>query len=154
MKYEIERKFLVKGEFPQASEVLAIRQGYLTAPGAQTTVRVRIVDGVTAYLTLKGKGNLQRAEYEYPIPLKDAEDLFSLCGAELSKKRHLIHQGTDLWEVDVIEADGGKFPNKVVVAEIELASVDQPITLPPWVGEEVTHFSRYSNLNLAYRGML
>ena len=75
MAFEIERKFLVKGDaWRGLAEPVRIRQGYV-ATKAGTTVRVRVV-GDKAFLTLKDHAvGLVRHEFEYPIPVGDAETI-------------------------------------------------------------------------------
>lgn len=145
MAIEIERKFLVTdGAWQQAPGVL-YRQGYLNRDKART-VRVRVA-GDAAFLTIKGSSvGATRAEFEYPIPLADAQALLALCdGPLVEKTRHVLaHEGT-VWEVDVFAGDNAG----LVVAEVELGSEDQTFVRPDWLGEEVTQDPRYFNSNLA-----
>ena len=144
MAAEIERKFLVKeGWRPQANGV-CIAQGYLsTVP--ERTVRVRI-KGEKGYLTVKGRNaGIRRAEYEYEIPLADAEAMLALCEQPLiEKRRHLVPYEGYTWEVDVFAgANEG-----LVVAEIELPAEDAAFIKPDWVGAEVSGDARYYNASL------
>jgi len=141
---EIERKFLVHGEAWRQSRPIRIRQGYLNRDKART-VRVRVA-GERAFLTIKGSmQGIARAEFEYPIPASDAEQLLLSCdGPLLEKQRHvLVHAGMT-WEVDEFFGDNAG----LVVAEIELTSEHQSFDRPAWLGEEVTHQRRYLNSNL------
>ena len=120
------------------------RQGYLSTV-KERTVRVRTVDD-RGYLTVKGLTvGATRREFEYDIPADDAAVLLELCEQPLVEKvRYRIPSGGLTWEVDEFEgANQG-----LVVAECELASEDQRIELPPWIGEEVTGDPRYFNSNL------
>ena len=78
---EIERKFLVIGEFRSlAKGCTHIAQGYI-ASGNGRTVRVRI-RGDKGYLTIKGPSNkagLARFEWEKEISLEEAEALMNIC---------------------------------------------------------------------------
>ena len=145
MGLEIERKFLVVGEpwksLPQGA---LMRQGYLLA-SPDKVVRVRI-EGESAMLTIKGEAvGLVRGEWEYPIPVADAAELLTLCEQPLIEKyRYRIEFDQMLWEVDVFIGDNAG----LVVAEIELESEHQQFTRPEWIGEEVTHDTRYLNSNL------
>ena len=146
MPLEIERKFLVsnedwRGPWPQVE----IRQGYLTASDA-TTVRVRL-RGDAAFLTVKGEcGGPVRAEYEYAIPVAHATEMLRLCQPPLVEKvRHLIPVDGLIWEVDEFRGDNAG----LVLAEIELREAGQPVTLPAWIGREVTDDVRYRNSYLA-----
>jgi adenylate cyclase len=149
MGIEIERKFLVTGDGwrAQAASQTRFSQGYLSRDPART-VRVRIA-GEQAFLTIKGATHgATRAEFEYAVPLADAQALLGLCdGPVVEKIRHLCpHEGMT-WEVDeFLGANAG-----LVVAEIELSSETQPFARPAWLGEEVTGDGRYVNANLAVR---
>lgn len=147
MPVEIERKFLVSTDGWQASIVGSkhVSQAYLTHNGGFTT-RVRVVDGDSATLTIKSsRAGLSRLEFEYAIPIEDAAQLMNLGnGVKIEKRRHLVDVDGMIWEIDVFEgANAG-----LVLAEIELASESQALTLPPWIGAEVTDDSRYYNSNL------
>ncbi len=149
MAVEIERKFLVadvsaKAEWRNAPGV-AYRQGYLNRDKTRT-VRVRIA-GDTAFLTIKGVSvGATRAEFEYAIPLDDAQALLGLCeGPLVEKTRHILQYAGTTWEVDDFAGDNAG----LVVAEVELRSEAQVFDKPSWLGEEVTHDARYFNSNLA-----
>lgn len=150
MALEIERKFLVRGDGwrGQAKPVL-MKQGYVPTTGHRT-VRVRTA-GSRAWLTLKSPAKgLVRQEFEYEIPLADAEAMLkSMCGNVLEKNRYRIpaaEQGL-VWEVD--EFLGENAP--LVTAEIELPDETAAVALPNWIGREVTDDHRYKNNNLAER---
>lgn len=146
MGIEIERKFLVvSDEWKRLAEPVFMRQAYICSmPGR--VVRVRI-EGDSAMLTLKGKSSgISRGEWEYAIPLDDAEELLrDLCEQPLIEKyRYRIAIDGLLWEVDeFLGANAG-----LVVAEVELLSEEQSVVLPAWVGKEVSHDHRYANANL------
>ena len=147
MGQEIERKFLVTNDHWRTDDPgLRLRQGYIPTQDART-VRVRVA-GTQGYLTLKGPAvGMVRSEFEYPIPLEDAETILStLCQPPLiEKQRYRIPLDDVVWEVDeFFGANAG-----LIIAEVELTSPDQPVTLPDWIGEEVTYDLRYSNSNLA-----
>jgi adenylate cyclase len=148
MATEIERKFLVdkdKWKTSFADSHSAIRQGYLTSD-PDKTVRIRI-SGYDGFITIKSKTKgISRSEYEYKIPVKDAEEMLnSLCSEVISKTRYFVHINNHTWEVDVFaEKNEG-----LIVAEIELESEDETFLKPEWAGEEVSSDFRYSNSNLA-----
>lgn len=152
MPPEIERKFLVEDESwrDHCRDSMRIRQGYLAA-SAKASVRVR-VSGDRAWLNIKGATvGISRAEFDYEIPALDAERLMdTLCARPLIEKtRYFVDHGGHRWEIDVFEGDNAG----LIVAEIELASEDEPFELPPWAGEEVSQDSRYYNaalVNLPY----
>jgi adenylate cyclase len=145
MAVEIERKFLVSGNGWRSSDVVLIRQGYLNRDKSRT-VRVRTA-GDRAYLTIKGVSvGASRAEFEYEIPMADAQELLRLCeGPIIEKKRHIVVHDGMRWEIDEFFGDN----DGLVVAEIELENADQDVALPEWVGKEVTEDPRYFNSSLA-----
>ena len=138
---EIERKFLVREDLlPALPPPSRLVQGYLSvAPVVRVRLSTSPAGVETGALTIKGRGLLSRAEFEYEIPAADARQLLDLCGRKLSKARHLLGR----WEIDHF-ADRGLW-----LAEIELSSEDEPFDSPPWLGAEVTHDPAYSNANLA-----
>lgn len=147
MPLEIERKFLVVGEpWREAARTRTrFSQGYLNRD-KHRTVRVRVA-GAQGFLTIKGATQgASRVEFEYEIPVDEAEALLALCdGPVIQKVRHVIEHAGHAWEVDVFEGDNAG----LVVAEIELADEAQAFVRPPWLGAEVTHDARYFNSNLA-----
>jgi CYTH domain-containing protein len=146
MAIEIERKFLVKSDDWRRDAVgVAYRQGYLSTERGRT-VRVRI-GGDKAFITVKGPaGNAARDEFEYPIPLEDAEQILDrLCHRPLIEKlRYKIPGKGVTWEVDEFQGENAG----LIIAEVELQRADQPVKLPAWIGREVTEDSRYANASL------
>ena len=146
MGIEIERKFLI--DFSLIGEMgtgIEIQQGYIPTT-KDTVVRAR-VSGHVAYLTLKGKMiGLTRSEFEYEIPVSDAQSIISeLCGGlTVDKTRYMIPHCGHVWEIDVFHGDN----NGLIVAEVEMNSEGEIIELPEWVVEEVTEQRKYSNSNL------
>lgn len=146
MGQEIERKFLVRTDAWRAlGEPVEIRQGYLCALPSHV-VRIRTA-GERAWITVKGrKRGIARSEHEFEIPHGEAvEMLETLCQRPLiEKRRYEIEAGELTWEVDEFFGENAG----LVVAEVELDADDQHVPLPEWIGEEVTHDSRYYNSNL------
>ncbi|MBQ7180304.1 MAG: CYTH domain-containing protein [Bacteroidaceae bacterium] len=147
MALEIERKFLVVGEFrDQAYSHSRIRQGYISS-GNGKTVRVRIRDD-RGYLTIKGpsdQAGLARYEFETEIPLSDALDLMKLCEPGIiDKTRYLVRSGSHVFEVDEFYGDN----EGLVMAEVELHSEDEAFRKPAFIGPEVTGDRRYYNAHL------
>ncbi|MDX2204285.1 MAG: CYTH domain-containing protein [Hyphomicrobiaceae bacterium] len=144
MAIEIERKFLVADGAWRSGVVrsLRIRQAYLRAD-AKASIRVRIYDDNRAMLTVKtSRADLRRNEFEYELPVIEAEMMLSLRqGHVIDKVRHHVPFEGLTWEVDVFEGDNAG----LCVAEVELAAVDQAVPLPPWVGQEVTGQAQYYN---------
>ena len=144
MPQEIERKFLVIGDFKRfASKQIRIKQGYLSSL-RERTVRVRI-KGDKGYLTIKGEAGdsgISRYEWEKEIPFEEAEELLALCEPGLiDKTRYLVPAGEFTYEVDEFYGE-----NKgLIIAEIELKSESDQYPKPEWLGEEVTGNLRYYN---------
>jgi CYTH domain-containing protein len=145
MPLEIESKFLVRGNDWRTNHGVGIRQGYLNLD-RERTVRVRIA-GEKAFLTIKGINmGATRQEFEYEIPVADAEHLLKICeGSLIEKTRYKVEYENMIWEVDEFHGvnDG------LVIAEIELETEDQAFAKPVWLGSEVTADLRFFNSNLA-----
>ncbi|MBN2108436.1 MAG: CYTH domain-containing protein [Deltaproteobacteria bacterium] len=146
MGSEIERKFLVKGDaWKQGASGVRYRQGYLPTAD-ETTVRVRIA-GEKAFFTIKSKTEgIARSEYEYGIPVADAESMLStLCRRPLIEKtRYQVMHAGRLWEIDVFEGEN----EGLVLAEVELPDAGVAVKLPDWVGTEVSADPKYYNASL------
>ena len=153
MAIEIERKFLVASDGWKSDVTRArrLRQGYLSRSG-RATVRVRIVDGREAWLTVKSaNAGPSRLEFEYRVPLEDGEQLLRLCqDGVIDKARYDVPHAGLVWEVDVFAGDNAG----LVLAEVELARHDQQLSFPAWIGAEVTGDRRYYNSSLAERPFL
>lgn len=147
MAIEIEHKFLLANDDWRKSvqKSVKFRQGYLSSQPT-SSIRVRIA-GNQAWLNIKSATiGTQRLEFEYEIPLDDAEEILrSLCAKPLIEKtRHFVPNDDNLWEIDEFEGDN----DGLIIAEIELPEVGKSFTKPRWLGVEVTHELRYYNNNL------
>jgi CYTH domain-containing protein len=149
MALEIERKFLVKGDFiDQAEESLLIIQAYLSLD-KERTVRIRI-QNEQAFLTIKGKSNvsgLSRYEWEKEIDQSEAKELLKLAlGKVIEKIRYRIPVGKHVFEVDMFSGEN----EGLVLAEVELQSEAEVFEKPEWLGKEVSGDPRYYNANLVF----
>lgn len=147
MSLEIERKFLVKGEFIHLSQKkVDIIQAYLSTD-PERVVRLRIT-GTKAFLTLKGnikKEGFSRKEWEISISSGMAEELLEIClPGRIIKTRYYIPSGKHVFEVDVFHGKN----EGLVLAEIELNDEEELFERPGWLGEEVTGRPEYYNSNL------
>lgn len=150
MPQEIERKFLVTGEYKSHAYAQShIVQGYISSARGRT-VRVRIRDG-KGYLTIKGASNasgISRYEWEKEIPLNEAEDLMKICEpGVIDKTRYLVRSGKHTFEVDEFYGEN----EGLVVAEVELASENESFVKADFIGKEVTGDVRYYNSQLMVR---
>ena len=145
MGTEIERKLHVtEAGYKQGSVGDLYRQGYLST-AKERTVRVRSAAG-KGFITVKGPNvGFRRSEFEYEIPLLDAEEMMTLCeGYLIEKLRYRVSHAGVAWEVDEFLGQN----EGLVVAEIELNAEDQRFDLPSWIGVEVTADLRYTNSHL------
>lgn len=150
MAQEIERKFLVNGEFKSlAYQSVRIIQGYLCSV-PERTVRVRIREE-QGFITIKGRSDsdgLSRYEWEKQITVEDARELLQLCEpGVIDKTRYLVGVGNHVFEVDEFYGEN----EGLVLAEVELKSKDEPFERPEWLGAEVTGDLRYYNGMLSKR---
>ncbi len=146
MAQEIERKFLVTGEYKQlAYDSSRIIQGYISTSPNTVRVRIRAEKG---YLTIKGPSDfagLSRYEWEKEITLEEARELMKLCPFEvIDKTRYLIKSGNHIFEVDEFYGRN----EGLVMAEVELGSEDELYEKLPFIGKEVTGDRRYYNSHL------
>ncbi len=150
MATEIEHKFLVfkniwEKVIPDKS--VEIKQAYLlTDP--EKTIRVR-TKGNSGFITIKGKSNgAIRLEFEYEIPIEDANELINkFCSNLIEKTRHIVIHDDNNWEVDEFKG----LNEGLIVAEIELTSEDEKYSIPNWVDKNVTDDLRYANSNLTIK---
>jgi len=146
MGKEIERKFLVKNDnWRYGARGVTCRQGYLNRE-KERTVRIRIIDN-KGFITVKGMATgLVRPEFEYEIPLDDAETMLNhLCEKPVIEKiRYKIPYKDLLWEVDEFLGEN----RGLVLAEVELASEEHVFEKPEWIGKDVTALPQYLSSNL------
>ena len=150
MPQEIERKFLVTGEYKsKAYSHSRIVQGYICCARGKT-VRVRI-RGDKGYLTIKGASGtsgLSRYEWEKEIPVEEAEELMAICEpGVIDKTRYLVRSGNHVFEVDEFYGEN----EGLVMAEVELSAEDESFVKPDFIGREVTGDVRYYNSQLRVR---
>ena len=145
---EIERKFLIAGEFKSlAVKSVQITQGYLSST-PERTVRVRI-KGDKGFITIKGGVNdkgFSRFEWEKEISVAEAEELLQICEPGIIEKtRYLVPSGKHTFEVDEFSGDN----EGLIIAEIELESENEAFEKPAFLGQEVTGDRKYYNSMLA-----
>jgi adenylate cyclase len=144
---EIERKFLVDSDKLKKLNLkngIAIKQGYIFDT-EQGVLRVRI-KGNKGYLTLKSSNIGQiRNEFEYEIPIDEANELFALfCKSWISKTRYLYPYEGKTWEIDIFHEQLAP----LILAELELSNEDEAFALPEFITKEVTEDVYYYNSNL------
>lgn len=147
MAIETERKFLVKGGFEHLPvKKIRIKQYYFsTDPGRTIRLRIACEKGIITFKSNRSKDSFSRNEWEFEIPLKDAEEMIKIClPGIIDKTRYYIPAGRHTFEVDVFHGKN----EGLVIAEIELSSESEEFERPEWLGEEVTGNPRYYNSNL------
>lgn len=148
MPIEIERKFLVLNDSykKEAFSHSHIQQGYICSD-SKRTVRVRVRDN-RAYLTIKSptpEGGLSCNEFEIEIKLEEGKQLMKICEPGIiDKVRWLVKCGKHTFEVDEFSCDN----EGLVMAEVELSSVDEQVEIPNFIGQEVTGDRKYFNTQL------
>ena len=148
MGIEIERRFLVKNEDWRSQVILSenFSQAYLNSNPDEWTIRVRIIDNNQGYITLKSSINvLVNYEFEYPIPREDAIELLNLSKYKITKTRYQVKINEKNWVVDSFEG----LNSSLIIAEIELNSESEQITIPTWCGKEITGIKSLNNASLA-----
>ena len=151
MAIEIERKFLLKNDDwkPLVTKTHAIKQGYLQSgldASQKSSVRIRISND-NANINIKSVDlTMIRQEFEYPIPLADAEQLLStLCDENhIIKTRYHVPYASHVWEIDIFEGVN----EGLQIAEIELDHIDEGFEIPDWIAQEVSDDERYYNIYL------
>ena len=139
---EKERKFVLK-KLPKFLLGYNIRQGYLMFDGKKH-LRVRIINNVDAYITFKTIHSAQvRTEYEYKIPLFDAQEMLASTKIKLEKTRFPATFEGNTVHIDI-------FKNGIQVVEIEYQN--ELVRIPDYCGEEVTGQKEFSNIHIAKYG--
>lgn len=145
MGKEIERKFTVS-VLPDLSsfEFHEIAQAYLNR---DPVMRIRKQDS-DYYFTYKGKGLLEREEYNLPLNKESFDNLLPKAeGKVIAKKRYLIPYEKYTIELDVFEGDLAP----LIIAEVEFEDVNEANSFiaPDWFDEDVTENPAYHNSNLS-----
>ena len=145
MPLEIERKFLlVSDDYKLNAKAVDFKQAYLSAD-ENMAVRVR-VEGIQASINIKSKKSERvNHEFEYVIPLDEAQSLIRMCPYPIIEKtRYMVTYEGKTWEIDEFHGDNAE----LTVAEIELDDENEVFEKPSWLGEEVTADYKYLNANL------
>ena len=146
---EIERKFLVANDTWKTAKCIGqreLKQAYLLRE-TDRSVRIRVTDNMALFTIKLGTG-LTRSEFEYEIPIDEANEMIEEAKLPcLHKTRFYIQNGNDTWELDVFH---GALEG-LLIAELELTEEAQFFEKPNWLGVEVTFDPAYLNSNLIDR---
>jgi len=147
MALEIERKFLVNGEFRHlAIRQIEISQGYLSVD-PDRVVRIRITNGkaILSVKAPKSGAEFSRHEWEFEIPFSEGQEMLKVCLPDvILKTRYIVPEQGHLFEIDVFHGKN----EGLVIAEIELSNENENFIRPSWLGKEVTGDLRYYNASL------
>jgi CYTH domain-containing protein len=147
MAKEIERKFLVRGEFKHlAIKQMRITQGYFSVDPARI-IRLRICDGKAIFSVKAPSMNagFSRNEWEFEIPISEAKEMLKVClPGIIQKTRYLVPFSNHIYEVDIFHGKN----EGLIIAELELTNEDEVFEKPEWLGEEVTGKPEFYNSNL------
>lgn len=149
MATENEYKFLIHS-IPRShlKDPVRVQQGYLGSQFESTT-RVRIM-GSQAFITVKGlRSGISRAEFEYEIPVADAEHMLERLipdDKQVRKIRYTHQHKGFVYTIDVFEG----LNEGLVLAELELADPDDPFDLPlEWECVNVSENAKFYNNRLS-----
>ncbi|WP_320663409.1 CYTH domain-containing protein [Prochlorococcus sp. MIT 1223] len=148
MNIEIERRFIVRSEewkkFINSSQ--EFKQGYLVSKKDSWTIRIRIIDEKEALITLKyPKERISRYEFEYEVPIEDGYSIWNLAEFKISKTRYQLRLNDHTWIVDSFKEQN----SPLVLAEIELNTIEEKIDIPQWCSSEISDAKEFSNASLA-----
>jgi CYTH domain-containing protein len=150
---EVERKFRLPA-LPDPRLLgagVSVAQGYLPVDPAEMRIRQK---GERYYLTVKGDGDVDRAEWETEVPRWVFDRLWPQTAArQVHKTRYSVAHAGLVLEID--EYHGGLAG--LVTLECEFPTLDAATTfvLPDWAraAEEVSSDARFKNRRLAERGL-
>ena len=146
MALEIERRFLIKNDNWKKfiTNKTLIEQGYLSKTIDDWIIRIRFT-GKDFKITLKKHiKNFTNFEFEYSIPQKDGETIMSNLSNTIKKERYFLKIEKKSWIIDCFKDNN--YP--LEIAEIELSSEEEDLSLPSFISKEITGMKHYSNFSL------
>ena len=147
MALEIERRFLIKNDNWRKfiTNKIFIEQGYLSKTIDDWIIRIRFT-GKDFKITLKKHiESFTNFEFEYSIPQKDGETIMSNLSNTNKKDRFFLKIEKKSWIIDCFKENN--YP--LEIAEIELSSEEEDLSLPSFISKEITGMKHYSNFSLA-----
>ena len=147
MALEIERRFLIKNDNWKKfiTNKIFIEQGYLSKTIDDWIIRIRFT-GKDFKITLKKHiESFTNFEFEYSIPQKDGETIMSNLSNTIKKERFFLEIEKKSWIIDCFKENN--YP--LEIAEIELSSEEEDLSLPSFISKEITGMKHYSNFSLA-----
>jgi len=147
MALEIERRFLIKNENWKEfiTKKIYIEQGYLSKSLDDWIIRVRFTGKDSKIALKKHINGFTNFEFEYSIPLSDAETIMSNLSSTIKKERFFLEVEKKSWIIDCFKEKN--YP--LEIAEIELSNEEEDLFLPSFISTEITGQIHYSNFSLA-----
>ena len=147
MALEIERRFLIKNDNWKKfiKEKIFIEQGYLSKSLDNWIIRIRFSGKDFKIAFKKHIKSFTNFEFEYSIPQKDGETIMSYLSNTIKKERFFLEVEKKSWTIDCFKENN--YP--LEIAEIELSSEKDNLSLPSFISKEITGLTDYSNFSLA-----
>ena len=147
MALEIERRFLIKNENWKEfiTKKIFIEQGYLSKSLDDWIIRIRFTGKEFKIALKKHVASFTNFEFEYSIPRKDGETIMSNLSNTVKKERFFIEVEKISWTIDCFKENN--YP--LEIAEIELSSEEEDLSLPSFISKEITGLTQYTNFSLA-----
>ena len=147
MALEIERRFLIKNDNWKKfiTKKIYIEQGYLSKSLDGWIIRIRFTGKSSKIALKKHIKGFTNFEFEYSIPISDAETIMSNLSNTIKKERFYLEIEKKSWIIDCFKENN--YP--LEIAEIELSSEKEDLNLPSFISKEITGMKHYSNFSLA-----
>ncbi len=147
MTLEIERRFLIKNDSWKEfiTKKIVIEQGYLTKSLDDWIIRIRFTGKDFKIAFKKHIASFTNFEFEYSIPRSDGEKIISNLTNTIKKERFFCEVEKKYWIIDCFKEKN--YP--LEIAEIELSSEDEDLSIPSFISKEITGLTQYSNFSLA-----
>ena len=147
MALEIERRFLIKNDSWKKFTIkkIFIEQGYLSKSLDDWIIRIRFTGEDFKIALKKHIESFTNFEFEYSIPQKDGETIMSNLSNTIKKERFFLKIEKKSWIIDCFKETN--YP--LEIAEIELSSEKESLSLPSFISDEITGLKHYSNFSLA-----
>ena len=147
MNLEIERRFLIKNNKWRQYIInqTIITQGYLSSSNDGWIVRLRSENKQFKLTLKKHILNSTSLEFEYIINKKEGNQILSNIKDKIEKQRFYLKINEQNWIVDIFQ-DSNK---PLEIAEIELNTEQEKITIPDFISREITGIKIFSNHQLS-----
>tara|TARA_Y100000589_G_scaffold28598_1_gene23772 strand:+ start:548 stop:1039 length:492 start_codon:yes stop_codon:yes gene_type:complete len=147
MNLEIERRFLVKNNRWRKFIInqVDITQGYLSSNNDNWIVRLRCANKQYKLTLKKHIINSTSLEFEYQIDRSEGNQILTNIKYKIEKQRFFLKINEKDWLVDIFK----KRNAPLEIAEIELDSEKEKISIPDFISKEITGIQIFSNYELS-----